>query len=686
MGAGVEISIKLLGPLAIERAGACVALPGSRKVRALIAYLAMAPRPLSRTHLCELLWDAPGDPRGELRWCLSKMRGLLDEPGRRRIESSGERVALDLEGCRVDARDVARAIDSGLSQLAPARLRELAALCAGDFLDALQLDRSPQFDAWLIGQRRRFQACHTAILQQLAHALPAGSDEQCGVLERWLERAPLDRRAYEMLFDALAQRGRVREGEKRLAVARRLFEAEGLDATPLGAAWRASMKRQAAAPGHPSRADANRILQVARESKTSVAVIEPRATATISMPRAGVAAARRASIAVMPLRDITDAADRMSGLAGALIHDVITRLAKLRSVAVIAQGTVFALGERGVSPGEAGRMLDVDYVASGWLRRRHQRVTVMMELAETRSAHIVWAEDFDYALDDALFVLDELGDRIVAAIAGEVEMAERKRALLKPPASLDAWEAYHRGLWHMYRFDAADNERAQHFFQMSLRLDPTFSRAHAGLSFTHFQNAFLHRIGDRRGEAERALETAAQGLIADERDPAAHWAMGRALWLHGRQEECLQALERAVALSPNFALGHYTLAFVHSQSGDPVAAIVSSDHSRQLSPFDPLLFAMMASRAMAHVRLGQFDEAAQWGLSAAGRPNAHVHVQAIAAHCLAAASRLDEARGLIASIHKTHPRYGIEDFLTAFHFDADTAGQFRRYAQRIGIG
>jgi len=56
-------------------------------------------------------------------------------------------------------------------------------------------------------------------------------------------------------------------------------------------------------------------------------------------------------------------------------------------------------------------------------------------------------------------------------------------------------------------------------------------------------------------------------------------------------------LERSVELSPNFALGHYTLGFVRSQTGDPRSAIDATNHSRELSPFDPLQFAMLASRA-----------------------------------------------------------------------------------------
>ena len=84
--------------------------------------------------------------------------------------------------------------------------------------------------------------------------------------------------------------------------------------------------------------------------------------------------------------------------------------------------------------------------------------------------------------------------------------------------------------------------------------------------------------------------------MVDEHDPAAHWAMGRALWLKGSHDEAIGELRQCVNLSPNFALGHYTLAFVHSQSGDPRAAIEAADHSRLLSPFDPLLFGMLEAK------------------------------------------------------------------------------------------
>jgi tetratricopeptide (TPR) repeat protein len=279
-------------------------------------------------------------------------------------------------------------------------------------------------------------------------------------------------------------------------------------------------------------------------------------------------------------------------------------------------------------------------------------------------------------------VLDEIGNRIVASIANEIETIERNRAILRPPNSLDAWESYHRGLWHMYRFSRAENERAQHFFRTAVRLDPTFARAHAGLSFTHFQNAF-QGWADRAAEIELAYASAGQSLMVDDRDPAAHWAMGRALWLRGQHEPSVVELEKTIDLSPNFALGHYTLAFVHSQAGDAEAAIGFSDHSRNLSPFDPLLFGMLGARAMALVRLKRFDEAAEWGVKAAARPNAHPHILAIAAYASVLAGRPEDGRAYMAAIQRAVPGYRVDDFLTAMQMDEAAVALYRQAAKRL---
>jgi TolB-like protein/pimeloyl-ACP methyl ester carboxylesterase/Tfp pilus assembly protein PilF len=109
----------------------------------------------------------------------------------------------------------------------------------------LEIDRNPQFNGWLTAQRRRFRACHAAILEHLVRSLPTESEAVFDVLEKWLELAPFDRAAHEIVLNALAQRGRIREGEEHLAATARL--AEGLNWTPIRDAWRAARGGQASA-------------------------------------------------------------------------------------------------------------------------------------------------------------------------------------------------------------------------------------------------------------------------------------------------------------------------------------------------------------------------------------------------------------------------------------------------------
>ncbi len=253
-----SIHIRLLGSLAIQRNGQTLTLPASRKARALFAYLALAPRPVTRSQLCELLWDAPDDPRGELRWCLSKIRSLVDEAGRRRVITREDAVQLALADCFVDALEIVRATEAGVATLSPEQQQALLALFEGDFLEGFEIERSPFFEGWLIAQRRRFRGAYTALLESLAKNVP--DEEALAYLDRWLRSAPFDRSAHERLLTTLARLGRRREGEEHLLGAARLFEAEGVDCAPLREVWRCALalasapRRQAASSVAPASA------------------------------------------------------------------------------------------------------------------------------------------------------------------------------------------------------------------------------------------------------------------------------------------------------------------------------------------------------------------------------------------------------------------------------------------------
>jgi TolB-like protein len=136
----------------------------------------------------------------------------------------------------------------------------------------------------------------------------------------------------------------------------------------------------------------------------------------------------------MPFAD--NAIGTVGRIGDGITDDVITRLAKLRALFVIARGTVYALGDRGVDAQEAGRILNVEYVVSGSVHRHDRRLSVRVELAQTQDARIVWTDEIAADAQDPFVVLDGIVDRIVSSIAEEIELAECRRAILKPPNSL----------------------------------------------------------------------------------------------------------------------------------------------------------------------------------------------------------------------------------------------------------
>ncbi len=657
-----SVTLRLLGILTVRRDGEALVLPKSRKVRALIAYLAMTHGSSRREQLCELLGDNSSDPRGELRWCLSKIRGIFDQPGQTRLVTRGEEVEFALPDSAVDAVAVRRALSKDIRRLDVQNVRGLAGLFEGQFAESMTLEPSPNFNLWLTSQRLLLRTCHIDILKRLLELIPNHSPEAGTVLQTWLQLAPLDRQAHELLLDTLAHHGRFADASVHAAAAIRLFESEGLSADWLGKSRRGARAHQ----------------------RPDVRAVTPTASSTGTEP-AEKARWRRASIAVIPLMNPGASPAGPGWVGHAVVRGVIARLAKLRSIAVVAASTIFELERRGLSPEQAAGELGVDYLVTVNPRLDAHRPIVALELKAVRSTVLLWADEFEQGPQNAFPDIDELGNRIVAGLANELERRECNAATLRPTACGTAWEAYHRALPYLYRYAAEDNVHAQRFCQMAVELDPTFGRAHAALSFTHYQNAFVHKTADRDQETESALIAAARGLEADDLDPAVHCAMGRAHWLAGEQEECVRELQRAIDLCPHYAAGHYMLAFVHGQSGDARFALESADRSMQFSSYDPMLHAKLVARAIAHLRLGEFEHAATWAKEAAAQPNAPAPARVIAAMCLLAAGRTDESRRQTQSIQKTYPHYRLKSFIGSFRVCYESIDIFQRCAHLIGL-
>ncbi|MGI9514805.1 MAG: winged helix-turn-helix domain-containing tetratricopeptide repeat protein [Anderseniella sp.] len=391
------------------------------------------------------------------------------------------------------------------------------------------------------------------------------------------------------------------------------------------------------------------------------------------------------SIAVLPLQVLTPD-ERFGTLGDAVSQEVILELSRLHWLFVIARGSTFRFRDQGVDIAEAGRILGARYVLTGTIAFRDRTSIVTVELSHAPDGQTVWADRFESSMDDLLQLRSTISASIVTAIETRIQVKEAIEAAKLPTENLDAWSAYHRGLWHMYRFNQHDNAIAARMFDRAVTADQGFARAHAGLSFTHFQNAFLGHAGDHDEQRKLARLYAEKGLHLDPFDPFVNLMMGRSQWLSGDLDAGVPWLERSVELSPNYAFAIYNRALLGALMGDGQYSQHNIMKAISLSPIDPLNYAMLATRAMSHIVRGDYEAAVDWAERATKAPNAHIHIHTIAALAHQLAGNTERAMAGAARIRRSNPTYCQADFFKAFQFTKeDTRARAKAALAKLGI-
>lgn len=262
------LEFRVLGELRVSRAGRDLALPPSKKTRALLSYLLLTARAHRRDRLCDLLWDVTEDPRGALRWSLSRLRQVLD--GERPVLlADRERVRLDTDAVWVDLHAVRKETRPGIASMPTERLVTLAELFRGELLDGLLLAEFQEFSGWCVAEREAARKLHARILATLVERLQGDPDAAVRYARRLKRIDPFDESVRARLVRLLAAANRPMEAQEQYRAASRALHEAGI--TPSGellGAWQAV--RAAAAAG-----------------STSVPVAEPEPAPAPSSPLVG---------------------------------------------------------------------------------------------------------------------------------------------------------------------------------------------------------------------------------------------------------------------------------------------------------------------------------------------------------------------------------------------------------------
>lgn len=226
----------VLGELRILRGTEEAPLPASRKTRALLGFLALTGRPHRRERLCELFWDSPDDPRGALRWSLSKIRAVVNDVDHERVTADRERAALILQASETDLGAIRAALAPGAPVPGPEAMKTMARALAEPVLDGLDLPQLEAWGRWLAAEREDVAQLRLGLLARLAEHPGLDPNEALGFARTWLAEAPLAPLAAATTIRLLQRLGRPDEAEATRAAFRRAAVLGGIDPNALAEA------------------------------------------------------------------------------------------------------------------------------------------------------------------------------------------------------------------------------------------------------------------------------------------------------------------------------------------------------------------------------------------------------------------------------------------------------------------
>jgi TolB-like protein/DNA-binding SARP family transcriptional activator len=668
----------MLGGFELSSADGGDLTPPRRKLRALIALLALAPPAgWSREQLTALLWGDRDEEqaRGSLRQALAELRRCL---GVSALLTDREMAAFDPAVVSVDAVEHARLAAAG-------ELEKAAALYRGELLEGVSLPDSG-FADWLLVERTRLHDLAVGVFARLLETQDGGVG--VATAERLLQLDPTREELHRALMQLYAARGDRSQALRQYQICRDILNRD-LDVEPepeterLYKEIQSSTKGVVAAQRRPpesveagaaAAADAGR---GDRPRSGSVPASRASFTPASRWTRLGIAAvvalallggaawwswphappSHKPVVAVLPFDNIADdAASRR--LADGLTEDVITDLARFPEFGVIASNSTEIYQGKPVDARAIGAALQVDFVVDGSIQRDGERIRITAQLVDTKSGENLWSERWDRPDEDIFSVQAEISDQIANRLgggAGVVQETGRIAAHRKPPGNLTAYELYLLGTEETEQLNRADVEKAIELLTRAVELDPGLARAWVELYHAH---STLAAFGVEPEKNRRVANDAAERSVRlDPGDAEAHAVLAKSLGLRNDLVRAEAEFDIALSLAPNAA---EILTFYSSWAstfGKPERGAEIVDQVIRLNPDYPTWNAYHFS--YAYFMAGRYEDALRT-MDRLTLDHYLRHQWVLRPSALAAEGRTEEAKTWVQKALERHPDLTIE--------------------------
>lgn len=319
----------------------------------------------------------------------------------------------------------------------------------------------------------------------------------------------------------------------------------------------------------------------------------------------------RAMLAVLPLQNLSGDPNQDYFVDG-LTEEMITDLGRWNPerLGVIARTSVMRYKNTHEDVQQIGRVLGVDYVLEGAVRRQGDHVRITAQLIQVRDRTHLWAQSYDRELHNVIAVQDDVAQNVADAI--RIELTPEHRARLGATRRLDpnAQDAYLHGLYELRIGSGEDMDKAIGYFQQAVGRDPNYALAYATLSDAYGAISTYHRAPLE--VMPQARVAALKAIQLDDTLGEGHASLGFVkLFFDWDWPGAEKEFRRALDLNSNLPQAHMWYAAYLATLARADEAAREAERAYVLDPVDPIpstdkpLYFIVARRydeALAHCR------------------------------------------------------------------------------------
>ena len=386
------------------------------------------------------------------------------------------------------------------------------------------------------------------------------------------------------------------------------------------------------------------------------------------------------SVAILPFKN--DSPDESNTyFINGLMEEILNNLQKIKDLRVISRTSVEQYRNQKKSIPEIAKELGVNYIVEGSGQKYGNAFRLRIQLIMAAKESHLWGESYQQKIsevEDIFRIQTQIAESIAKELKAIITPQEKDLIEKIPTKQLEAYDAYLKGRFYLYKFTSEDLEAAMKYFELAKEKDPNYALAYSGISFVWAGQMQMGYLSPAEA-GPKSMEALMKAVELDSNNAEIVYSQAAInTWVMWDWEGGEAAFKKSIELNPNHTEAHAYYSHFLNMMGRPKEAKEQIEMALKLDPYNPLIKSLYS---VDLIFFRQYEEAIAASQNALNLDNTAIVALGGLAYASHLSGRYDKALSAFKSVysilyknntHSFDQGYAKTGYFSALLFEADT--------------